>query len=382
MQELQRQIEVLEKEASQYRDGIASERQKAASLNREIAILKGQIGQIEAQIKSTDTKIALTSTEIESVEDEITTKEVLQDKKRDTIGRMIAFLDGRDREDILAQVFKYERLSDIVQQIHSVATVQSTMLDIVSELDQIKDELAHQKSQLQEKTATLQELKEQANQRKLQLASVNSEKARVLRVTKGQEATYQKQLTQVEAQKATFFKELRELELKIISGGLYVVHITATSVPKKGTKLFTWPETGYRLTQSYGYTTYSRRGAYGGAPHNGIDIAAGFGSEIKAIGAGKIVANGLNDGWGNWIAIQHENNMVSVYAHMSSLAPLKVGTLVAQGQTIGYEGSTGNATGSHLHLSLYKDFFTYINEKKNQLYFNYFEGSLNPTDYM
>jgi murein DD-endopeptidase MepM/ murein hydrolase activator NlpD len=199
---------------------------------------------------------------------------------------------------------------------------------------------------------------------------------------KGTKATYQKQLTQVEAKKAEFFKELRELELKIISGGLYVVHITATSVPKKGTKLFTWPETGYRLTQSYGYTTYSRRGAYGGAPHNGIDMAAGFGSEIKAIGAGKIVANGLNDGWGNWIAIQHENNMVSVYAHMSSLAPLKVGALVTQGQTIGYEGRTGNATGSHLHLSLYRDFFTYINDKKNQLYFNYFEGSLNPTDYM
>lgn len=382
MQELQRQIEALEKEASQYRDGIASEREKAASLNREISILRGQIGQIEAQIKSTDKKIALTSTEIETVEGEIAHKEALQDRKRDTIGRMIAFLDGRDREDILAQVFKYERLSDIVQQVHSVAIVQSTMLDIVSDLEQIKEELAHQKTQLQEKTATLQELKDQANQRKLQLASVNNEKARVLRVTKGQEATYQKQLTQVEAKKAEFFKELRELELKIISGGLYVVHITATSVPKKGTKLFTWPETGYRLTQSYGYTTYSRRGAYGGAPHNGIDMAAGFGSEIKAIGAGKIVANGLNDGWGNWIAIQHENNMVSVYAHMSSLAPLRVGALVTQGQTIGYEGRTGNATGSHLHLSLYRDFFTYINEKKNQLYFNYFEGSLNPADYM
>lgn len=235
---------------------------------------------------------------------------------------------------------------------------------------------------MQEKTATLEELKEQASARKQQLASVNNEKARVLKATKGQEAAYQKQLAHVETQKAGFFKELRELELKIISGGLYIVHITATSVPKKGTKLFAWPESGYRVTQSYGYTSYARKGAYGGAPHNGIDIAAGFGAEIKAIGAGLIVANGTNDGWGNWIAIQHANNMVSVYAHMSSLASSKVGVSVTQGQTIGYEGSTGNATGSHLHLSLYKDFFTYINEKKNQLYFNYFEGSLNPSDYM
>lgn len=67
---------------------------------------------------------------------------------------------------------------------------------------------------------------------------------------------------------------------------------------------------------------------------------------------------------------------------MSSLAPLKVGTAVAVGQTIGYEGSTGNSTGSHLHLSLYKEFFTYLREKDNQLYFNYFEGTVNPADYL
>jgi murein DD-endopeptidase MepM/ murein hydrolase activator NlpD len=109
-------------------------------------------------------------------------------------------------------------------------------------------------------------------------------------------------------------------------------------------------------------------------------MSAGYGTPIKAIGDGKIVANGTNSGWGNWVAIQHTNNMVSVYGHMSSLSFLKVGTQVTTGTVIGYEGNTGNATGSHLHLSLYREFFTYL--KGNDLYFNYFEGSLNPADYL
>ena len=82
------------------------------------------------------------------------------------------------------------------------------------------------------------------------------------------------------------------------------------------------------------------------------------------------------------MAVRHDGGLVSVYAHMRSPSGLTNATTVTTNDIIGYEGSTGNATGSHLHLSVYKDFFTYINEKNGQLYFNYFDGSLNPLDYL
>ena len=139
---------------------------------------------------------------------------------------------------------------------------------------------------------------------------------------------------------------------------------------------------GYNFTQGYGYTSYARRGAYGGAPHNGIDIVSGHGSAIKPIGEGTVLTGGYNNGFGNWIAIRHPNDMVSVYAHMAYKPNLTSGTAVDRNSVIGYEGSTGNSTGSHLHLSLYKDFFTYIRTSNGQLYFNYFEGTVNPLDYL
>ena len=129
-------------------------------------------------------------------------------------------------------------------------------------------------------------------------------------------------------------------------------------------------------------TTYARRGAYGGAPHNGVDMAGGYGTAIRSIGDGTILASGFNNGFGNWVSVRHANNLVSVYAHMQSPSGIANTTPVKTGGIIGYEGSTGNSTGSHLHMSLYRDFFTFINEKTGQLNFNYFDGSVNPLDYL
>ena len=164
--------------------------------------------------------------------------------------------------------------------------VQDRIMGMISDIKEVKVALEQDKAELEGKQQELEQLKQQAAQRQQQLAGVKGERARVLTVTKGQEAVYQKQLTTIEQQKASLFKELRELELKVISGGLYVVHVKADSVPPRGTKIFIAPEDNTHITQGYGMTKYAKRGAYGGAPHNGIDFSAGFGSPIKTIGDG------------------------------------------------------------------------------------------------
>ena len=379
IRQLQSQINALEQEAAAKRAVITTTRAQADSLKKEISILQNQIGVVQAQINSTNTKIDMTVLEIGGVQDEIGQKQEDISRKRETMGRLVFFLDQRDHEDLLASLFKYTQLSEFLAQLHDVANVQNRIMGMIADIKGVKAALEEDKTELEGKQEELETLNEQAAQRQQQLSGTQGERARVLKVTKGQEAVYQKQLTLIEEQKAQFFKELRELELKVVSGGLYIVHVKADFVPACGTKLFSWPESNYYLTQGYGMTKYAKRGAYGGAPHNGIDIAAGFGSPIKAIGDGTIVANGTNSGWGNWIAIQHTNNMVSIYGHMSSFSR-SVGAQVRTGDIIGFEGKTGKVTGSHLHLSLYREFFTYL--KGSELYFNYFDGSVNPTCYL
>ncbi len=85
-------------------------------------------------------------------------------------------------------------------------------------------------------------------------------------------------------------------------------------------------------------------------PHRGVDYAAATGTPIKAAGDGKIIWRGTKGGYGRTIILQHGGNITTLYAHMSRYQKgLSNGSRVKQGQVIGYVGSSGLATGPHLH---------------------------------
>jgi len=84
--------------------------------------------------------------------------------------------------------------------------------------------------------------------------------------------------------------------------------------------------------------------------HKGVDYAAARGTPVKATGNGKIVLRGKKGGYGKTVVIKHGSNYSTLYAHLNSYARgLRNGSRVQQGKIIGYVGSTGLATGPHLH---------------------------------
>ena len=83
--------------------------------------------------------------------------------------------------------------------------------------------------------------------------------------------------------------------------------------------------------------------------HKGVDYAAPTGTPIKAAGDGKVIHRGRKGGYGNAVIIQHGGNITTLYAHMSRFSKTRIGSRVRQGDVIGYVGSTGLATGPHLH---------------------------------
>jgi murein DD-endopeptidase MepM/ murein hydrolase activator NlpD len=87
--------------------------------------------------------------------------------------------------------------------------------------------------------------------------------------------------------------------------------------------------------------------------HTGTDYAAPTGTPIRAIGDGYVIFAGRKGGYGNVIDIRHRNGMVSRYGHMRNFAAgMRPGMRVTMGNTIGYVGSTGWATGPHLHFEI------------------------------
>lgn len=90
--------------------------------------------------------------------------------------------------------------------------------------------------------------------------------------------------------------------------------------------------------------------------HTGIDYAANAGTPVRAIGDGVVIFAGRRGGYGNMIDIHHRNGFVSRYGHLRGFAAgIRPGRKVTIGETIGYVGMTGLATGPHLHFEILID---------------------------
>lgn len=103
------------------------------------------------------------------------------------------------------------------------------------------------------------------------------------------------------------------------------------------------------LWSEYGYRDHPIDGEY--KFHNGVDIGADQGREIGAFADGVVEYIGQNDAYGNYLQIDHGQGIKSFYAHCSQLCVRK-GDVVTAGQKVAEVGSTGNATGPHLHFEL------------------------------
>ena len=106
---------------------------------------------------------------------------------------------------------------------------------------------------------------------------------------------------------------------------------------------FGWPVSKATLTSRYG----RRRGR----PHEGIDLGAKRGTPIRAAEAGKVIHSGWLGDYGRVVIVKHAGHYSTVYAHANKLFVRK-GDFVDRGERIAEVGTSGNATGPHLHFEL------------------------------
>jgi murein DD-endopeptidase MepM/ murein hydrolase activator NlpD len=124
--------------------------------------------------------------------------------------------------------------------------------------------------------------------------------------------------------------------------------------------VFAWPGVQGPITQPFGCVDYSAEppppqpySCPASRPyfHYGIDVGGPWGSQITAADSGIAYTYVSSYGYGIHVIIAHANGYATLYGHMSSFA-ISSGQTVAKGQLIGYEGSTGNSSGAHLHFEI------------------------------
>lgn len=141
-------------------------------------------------------------------------------------------------------------------------------------------------------------------------------------------------------------------EALLQGAGQTIIRRAPTTAPvpadwKYGSGVFMWPTYGW-LTQGYR------------SDHRAVDIAATTGSPVTAADRGVVLRAGWNNqGYGNFVIIDHNIDYLTLYAHLDHIF-VQEGDVVAQGQILGTVGSTGNSTGPHLHFEI-RDFGRLVN---------------------
>lgn len=117
-----------------------------------------------------------------------------------------------------------------------------------------------------------------------------------------------------------------------------------------GGKYMIRPVVNSRITDRYGARNLNGRNDY----HYGLDYAANYGTSIYAAASGKVIYAAYNSSYGYCVKIEHEDGLISLYAHCSKLL-VKEGDTVVQGDLIAQVGNTGYSYGNHCHFEVIED---------------------------
>jgi murein DD-endopeptidase MepM/ murein hydrolase activator NlpD len=142
--------------------------------------------------------------------------------------------------------------------------------------------------------------------------------------------------------------ELQESTFSQVAKHAQKVHVSLSKRPA------IWPATG-RLTSTFGYRYHPFNGLR--LMHEGIDLANNMWTPIHAAADGQVLESGISAGFGNVVKISHnthEGEYITVYAHMQKSAVVQ-GQAVKRGDVVGYMGSTGRSTGTHLHYEVHRN---------------------------
>ncbi len=150
---------------------------------------------------------------------------------------------------------------------------------------------------------------------------------------------------------STIYNDYRDMIQSQKFSNNYLQHYVHYLVQQFNFTPSTWPVSGY-ISSGFGMRVnpLTSRPEF----HQGIDIPSWTGAPFKATAAGEVIASTWADGYGNMVVVDHHNGYQTFYAHNSKNL-VRTGEWIQKGQPIGLIGSTGFATGPHLHYEVHKN---------------------------
>jgi murein DD-endopeptidase MepM/ murein hydrolase activator NlpD len=314
------------------------------ALNSQIEAQKTLIAQTQAAIDELDRKIRFTEASLTRLHAGMSVRDAL-------LNQRLRYVDDHGSVNYVELVLTANTFNDMMNRMigaQQVAAADRKLLDelgtVRAQFDQTNADLGIQKDQegvlLKQQLATEADLEKNVETQKKAIAYAQQ-----------LETQLHDRYAEAQAQRALIDAQVAALQQK---------YDAAAKAAGGGNGVFAWPvpACGYScISQGFGCSTfylepYDASCPYPHRIHTGIDIAAPYHSAVVAADTGIIYLYPWSTGYGNYMIIFHGNGYSTHYGHLAGFANVQSGQIIARGDLIGYEGSTGWSTGPHLHFEV------------------------------
>lgn len=352
----QKEIEDTQSQRKQLEGGLTDVKQIISSLETSKSNLASYVSKLDKELTAAQTRISELNDMISEKEsDIIQTKAELEEaleqeaSQYDAMKLRIKNMYERGTDFYIEAIFSAASFGDMLNRADYVEKITESDRRILDNFRTTREYVEVCKAQLEEEQELLKEAKEKVEQEQESLETLISEKQTEINAYEADINDKEALLREYEAEIAARNAEIKALEDAVKAEQ---AALEAASNPKRKYDggMFAWPATSYtRISDDYGNRQHPILGVT--RFHNGVDMAAPGGSPILAAYNGTVVAAAYNASMGNYVMIDHGDNLFTIYMHASALYVSK-GQEVVKGQKIAAVGTTGRSTGNHLHFSV------------------------------
>jgi len=305
------------------------EREKKQVIEQQEAESKAYNELLE-QISEAEENLRLNMIALEEAEKEY-------NRQRELFKKRLKVMYQNSTVSTLETLLESKSLVDFYERVQYMAIISRNDSELIGDLNAARLDVEYKRQKLKEAKAVLEQMAAEKEQRIISLKASRSAIEAEIEKSNAELTQLEKDIDkQIEESKKlnSIIKQLQQSQKKYAGGSM------------------TWPcPSSYNITSYYGMRKHPILRKY--KMHTGIDIAAPTGSSIVAANKGTVIMAQYDKsgGYGNMVVIDHGGGISTLYAHCSKLL-VKVGDEVKAGQVIAKVGSTGLATGPHLHFEV------------------------------
>jgi murein DD-endopeptidase MepM/ murein hydrolase activator NlpD len=330
------------------KDKKAEVRQKLNRVNaqrnkvrRDIRAVDADLTRVTGQLLQTNFRLENSMSRRDELEGELNVASAMMTEYRERVETRLRQMYRQSDHSVLTLLVGADSVGELAERKTLLERIAMHDRELFEGLKDLKDEIEQKKNEQERLISEISDLKQQHEQRADELEQVQDEKKEVLQ-------DLDKERRRLEREFAEFDRASKQLEAEIWA--IQNKNRGTAGALKYGGSMIK-PANG-PITSSFGmrYHPILKRNR----AHNGVDIGAPNRSAIKAAAAGRVIKAGWMSGYGNTVVIDHGDGISTLYGHCSVIY-VSEGRTVGMGDKIAAVGSTGLATGPHLHFEVRKN---------------------------